>query len=374
MSVPATARAVRSTIRDDGTIAVTVVDEPIPELADDQLLIEVGASPINPSDLGTLLAGIDPESLHSGDVDGRPALIANLLPGVAKAQAARVGLPLPVGNEGAGTVVAAGAGGDAQNLLGRTVAAIPGGMYATHRVVHHSQALPLPDGVTAEQGASCFVNPLTVLGMIETMRLDGHTGIVHTAAASNLGQMLVKACASEDVPLVNVVRRAEQADLLRSLGAEHVVVSSSDSFRSDLVEALRATGATIAFDAIGGGDTLSTILSAMESATGTNDPANRYGSTVLKQGYIYGGLDRGPTTLDRTYGMAWSIGGFLMPNFLARVGDARANELRAQIAAEITTTFASSYTDRVDLDAVIDPDVTRRYARMATGEKYLVVP
>ncbi|NQY54889.1 MAG: zinc-binding dehydrogenase [Ilumatobacteraceae bacterium] len=369
-----TMRMLRSTIRDDGTIAVTIIEEPTPELSDDQLLVEVGASPINPSDLGTLLAGIDPESLHTGNVDGRPALVANLLPGVATAQAARVGLAMPVGNEGAGTVVATGAGSDAQALLGRTVAAIPGGMYATHRVVHHSQALPLPEGVTAEQGASCFVNPLTVLGMIETMRLDGHSGIVHTAAASNLGQMLVKACNSENVPLVNVVRRSEQADLLRSLGAEHVVVSSDDSFRADLVEALTSTGATIAFDAIGGGDTLSSILSAMERAAGENDPANRYGSTVLKQGYIYGGLDSGPTVLDRTYGMAWSIGGFLMPNFLARVGDARASELRAKVADEITTTFASSYTDRISLDQVIDPEVTRRYARMATGEKYLVVP
>ncbi|MEM8620396.1 MAG: zinc-binding dehydrogenase [Actinomycetota bacterium] len=367
-------RALRSTIRDDNTIAVTIIDEPTPELSDDQILVEVGASPINPSDLGTLLAGVVADSLRVGSVDGAPALVADLQPGVAAAQAARVGLAMPVGNEGAGTVVGAGASAEAQALVGRTVAVLPGGMYATHRVVHHSQALPLPEGVTAEQGASCFVNPLTVLGMIETMRLDGHTGIVHTAAASNLGQMLVKACAADGVPLVNVVRRAAQVELLRSLGAEHVVVSTEDSFRGDLVEALKATGATIAFDAIGGGDTLSTILSAMETAAGENDPANRYGSTVLKQGYIYGGLDRGPTVLTRTYGMAWSIGGFLMPNFLARVGDARANELRAKVAEEITTTFASSYTDRITLDDAIDPDVARRYARMATGEKYLVVP
>ncbi len=377
MSAVGPARALRSTVEaagDVGTVAVTVVDEEIGELGDDQVVVRVEASPINPSDLGALLAYADPAMLRAEERDGRPALVADLSAGALAASQARLGIPLPVGNEGAGTVVAAGASPSAQALQGRTVAVIPGGMYATHRVVPHALCLPMPDGVSAEQAASAFVNPLTVLGMIETMRLDGHSAIVHTAAASNLGQMLVKACAAEDVPLVNIVRRDAQAELLRSLGARFVVNSSAASFHDDLVEAIRETGATIVFDAIGGGDLVSNVLSAMERAIGNDDPGNRYGSTTLKQAYIYGGLDQGPTTLTRTYGMAWSVGGWLMPNFLARVGAARADELRAKVASEITTTFASSYSERIGLDEAIDPAVARRYARMATGDKFLIVP
>ncbi|MEL7158120.1 MAG: zinc-binding dehydrogenase [Actinomycetota bacterium] len=368
---PIDGRGLRSTVTDDGTVSVTIADLTIDPPGPDEVVVRVEASPINPSDLGLLLAGGDPASATAGE--GSVSLTVS--PGNLAAAAARLGKAMPVGNEGAGVVVAAGSSSEAQALLGRTVAVLAGAMYATHRTVEASQCLVLAEGTDPLDAASCFVNPLTALGMTETMRRQGHTGLVHTAAASNLGQMLVRICLADDIPLVNIVRRAEHQDLLRAQGATHVVDSSADSFTDDLVAALVETGATMAFDAIGGGDLVSTILQCMErAAMAGNSQFERYGSTTHTQAYIYGGLDRGPTTLTRTYGMAWSVGGWLLPPFLAEIGPERANALRQRVADELTTTFASSYTSTLSLEDVLDPDHLRAYARMATGEKALVLP
>lgn len=366
-----TSRLVRSTITDDGQIRIAIVEEPTPTPGPDQVLVAVEAAPINPSDLGMLTAGADPATFERAD-DG--ALVGRLTDGAVAANAARVGTPMPVGNEGAGTVVAAGSSDEAQALLGRTVAGVSGAMYATHTVVPHHLCVPVPDGVDARDAASSFVNPLTALGMTETMRLEGHTALVHTAAASNLGQMLNRLCQADGIDLVNIVRRDGQADLLRGQGAEHVVVSSAATFTDDLTSALTETGATIAFDAIGGGEQVDTILACMERASSAGASFSRYGSDTHKQVYIYGGLDRSPTTLKRTYGMSWGVGGWLLTPFLGRVGIERTAELRARVASEITTIFASAYADTITLDEMLDPDVARAYAAQATGEKRLVLP
>ena len=337
--------------------------------------MRVEAAPINPSDLGLLLAGADMSSALLEGTSERPVVVAPLVDGALRALAARVGSSLPVGNEGAGTVVAAGTSPEAQSLLERTVAVAGGAMYSQYRVVKSSSCLVLPDGISAKDGASSFVNPLTALGMVETMRREGHTGLVHTAAASNFGQMLVKLCLEEKVPLVAIVRKPEQAELLRSIGAVHVCDSSSPSFMVDLIEALKVTSATMAFDATGGGKLVSQILTAMEAAANASAGAySRYGSTVHKQAYIYGGLDPSPTVLTRSFGFAWGLGGWLLTPFLGSLDPDTFNRLRAWVAAGLETTFASSYSDEVSLVELLDPVVLARTAKQATGEKYLVVP
>ena len=319
---------------------------------------------LGPADLSTGKAG--------GTAD-RPVFTATVPAPFMKMMTARVGNSLPVGNEGAGVVVSAGA--QAQVLLGRMVAIFGGATYAQFKTVKAADALVLPEGTTAAEGASCFVNPLTALGMVETMRREGHTALVHTAAASNLGQMLVRICLADGVPLVNIVRSPEQAALLRGLGAEHVCDSSAPTFTEDLTAALVATGATLAFDAIGGGRLVSQIFTAMEAAANrTAASYSRYGSTVHKQAYIYGGLDTGPTTLNRGFGMAWGVGGWLLPPFLAKIGPAAAQALRERVARELKTTFASHYTAEISLAEALRPDVIAAYNRRATGEKYLINP
>jgi NADPH2:quinone reductase len=233
--------------------------------------------------------------------------------------------------------------------------------------------MPMPDGTDPVDAAAPFVNPLTALGMVETMRLEGHTALVHTVGASNLGQMLQRICTADGIDLVNIVRKPDQVELLKANGAAYVVDSSSDSFIDDLAEALRATGATIVFDAIGGGDLVGTILGQMEKVAVEGNAYNRYGSDTLKQAYIYGGLDRGPTTLNRTFGLTWSVAGWLLTPFLAKIG-ADALRLRQRVADEITTTFASSYGMRISLDEAVDPENVKRYAKMATGDKALITP
>lgn len=369
------ARQIRSTVTEDGTVELTIADVEIPEPTEDQVAIQVEAAPINPSDLGPMFGPADLRTLRSsGEGDDR-RLVADIPEHLLSMVQARVGRALPMGNEGAGTVVAAGSSEAAQALLGKTVAASGGAMYAERRLAPADQCLVLPDGVSAAEGASCFVNPLTTLGMIETTRLEGHTALVHTAAASNLGQMLVKLCLEDGVPLVNIVRRQEQVDLLTDLGATHVCNSSDDDFRGSLTEAVAAVDATIAFDATGGGSLADQILQAMETAQATKEGAvGRYGSTTHKQVYVYGGLDRSPTELRRTYGMAWGVGGWLLPYFLERVGPERADALRRRVAQEITTIFASSYTATVSLEDALTVDAASAYGRQATGEKYLVRP
>jgi len=331
--------------------------------------------PINPSDLALLIAGADMTTAKVSGTPERPIVTASLGAGVLGGLSARVDKSLPVGNEGAGTVVAAGPSSAAQALLGKTVGIAGGAMYTQYRLVDAAACLVLPEGATAKDGASSFVNPLTALGMLETMRREDHSGLVHTAAASNLGQMLVKLCIKDEVPLVNIVRKPDQEELLRSLGAIYVCNSASPSFTTELVEALKATSATLAFDATGGGTLASQILNGMEeAANSTAAEYSRYGSTVDKQVYIYGGLDTGPTILTRNFGMAWGVGGWLLTPFLQSAGAATIGRLRARVAAELTTTFASTYTQEVSLAGMLSPDAFNVYVKRATGEKFLVTP
>jgi NADPH2:quinone reductase len=292
-----------------------------------------------------------------------------------KGMTARLDQSLPVGNEGAGVVIAAGLSDAAQRLLGKTVALLGGSMYAQYRAIKANQCLVLPDGITPAEGASCFVNPLTALGMVETMRREGHKALVHTAAASNLGQMLNRICLKDQIGLVNIVRKPEQAALLRGLGAKHVCDSSTATFMTDLTQALVETGATIAFDATGGGKLAGQILTCMEAALNRSATEySRYGSTTLKQIYIYGGLDVGPTEFVRNFGFAWSMGGWLLFPFLQRVGEPAVQVLRQRVMAELKTTFASSYSREISLTEALQLDAIAVYGQRATGTKYLINP
>lgn len=371
MSLPKTYRMLTSTVTEDGQLRMELVEKPMPTPKADQVLIRVEAAPINPSDHGVMF-GYSDMSFAANDGD---ALIAPVPELGMRMMKGRLGQPLPIGNEGAGTVVAAGDSDAAQALMGKTVAAMGGGMYAEYRVVPVMQVLPLKDENTARQGASSFVNPLTALCFPETMRKEGHKAIVHTAAASNLGQMLVKICKADDIPLVNIVRREEQADILRGIGATHIVNSSDDDFIPQLIDAVHETGATLGFDATGGGRLASDILTAMEGAAALTPGAySIYGSIHHKQVYLYGALDPSPTTLTRGYGMAWGVGGWLLPNFLAKAGMETAIRLRQRVANELTTTFASHYTDEISLENALNAEVVARYNAKKTGEKFLVNP
>ena len=364
-------RQLRSTMRAEGVLELAVVEVEIPEPATDEVVLRVEAAPIHPSDLGLLLGPADPQTARRSE-DGTVLLDvpAEMRAGIA----ARVGMSLPTGNEGAGVVVAAGASAEAQALLGRTVAVAGGAMYSQFRTAQAAECLVLPDDVTPAQGAGSFVNPMTVLGMVGTMRLDGETALVHTAAASNLGQMLVRHCTAEDVPLVNVVRRPEQVELLRGIGATYVCDSSSPDFRTALFDALVATNATIVFDAIGGALTAKVLkaMEAVQSRTQAGMPG--YGSLVLKRAYVYGALDRSPIVLPRDIGMTWSVSGWLLRPYLNRVGPDETQRMRERVAAEITTTFATSYAAELSLDEALAPEAIAEYTRLATGEKYLVNP
>ena len=365
----------QSTVRADGFLDLAIVEVPQPNPEPHQVLIRVQAAPINPSDLGVMFGGAERGSAQAlQDAVGARVKIP---PAAVAAMSARVGRPVPCGNEGAGVVVAAGESAAAQALLGKTVATWRGAMYAQFKLADAQQCLPLPADVLPAQGASCFVNPLTVLGMVETMRQEGHAALAHTAAASNLGQMLQRVCTAEGIALVNVVRRTEHEKLLRDLGARQVVDSSADSFEADLADAFAATGATIAFDATGGGALAGQLLAGMETALARSAgaaAATRYGTATHKQVYIYGGLQAGPTVLNRAFGMAWGVGGWLLPMFLERIGNEAASRLRARVAAEITTTFASSYAKTVSLAEAVAPEAIARYGKQATGEKYLIDP
>jgi NADPH:quinone reductase-like Zn-dependent oxidoreductase len=372
--VPERALQMRSLVTAAQTVEVSLAEVDVPAPGPDQVVVRVEAAPVNPSDLGLMFAGADLTQATAGGTPERPVVSAPLSAAAARAAAARAGESMPVGNEGAGTVVAAGASDAPQALLGKLVAAAGGAMYAQYRNVDASACLELPDGTRAADGASSFVNPMTVLGMIETMRAEGHTALAHTAAASNLGQMLNRLCIAEQIPLVNIVRSAEQAELLRAAGATWVCDSASATFTADLTEALRATGATVAFDAIGGGTLASQLLAGMEAAISAGAPFNRYGSAVHKQVYIYGGLDTGPTELTRGFGMAWGVGGWLLTNFLRQAGPGKLAELRGRVAADLTTTFASRYTGEVSLAGALDPGAIAAYGRRATGQKYLILP
>ncbi|GGE19278.1 NADH oxidoreductase [Polymorphobacter glacialis] len=372
---PTTGLELRSLVKSEGVLELSLAEVPVAAPGPDEVVVRIEASPINPSDLGLLVGAADMSTaVQSGTAD-RPVVTASIPPQFMRAMAARTGESMAVGNEAGGVVIAAGSSPAAQALIGKTVGIIGGAMYAQYRVVRAVECLVLKDGATAEQGASCFVNPLTSLAMTEVMRSEGHTALVHTAAASNLGQMLNKICIKDGIQLVNIVRSAEQAKILREIGAVHVVDSSSPTFMEDLVGALVETGATIAFDAIGGGKLAGQILTAMEiAANKTAKVYSRYGSTTYKQVYIYGGLDTRPTELNRGFGMAWGLGGWLLTPFLQKIGAAEANRLRQRVVDELTTTFASHYTARVSLAGALTLEALTAYNAKATGTKYLITP
>jgi NADPH2:quinone reductase len=365
----------RSLVKGSGELELSLVEVPVPEPGPDEVLIRVEAAPLNPSDLGLLFGAADMTTARQSGTDSHPVVTAKIPDGLIKAMAARVDVSMPVGNEGAGVVITAGASAEAQALLGRTVAAFGGAMYSQHRCVKASQCLPLPPGMSPSTGASCFVNPLTALGMVETMRIEGHSALVHTAAASNLGQMLNRLCLKDGIGLVNVVRSTEQAELLRAQGAKHVCISTSPAFIEALTDAIAATGATLAFDAIGGGRLTGQLLACMEAALSRQGGEyQRYGSTTHKQVYVYGSLDTGPTELKRNFGAAWGIGGWLLPGFLQKIGPEAGQRLRMRVVAGLTTTFASHYTREVSLAEALSLEAIAVYGRRSTGEKYLINP
>jgi NADPH:quinone reductase len=365
----------RSLVKDSGELELSLVRIATPEPAADEVVVRVEATPINPSDIGLLFGAADPATLAVSGTGERTVARARIPEGAMRAMAGRLGQSMPVGNEGAGTVVRAGRGSPAQALLGKTVAVLGGAMYSQYRTVKTELCLPLPAGTSAAEGASCFVNPLTALGMTETMRREGHRALVHTAAASNLGQMLNRLCLADGIGLVNVVRKPEQEALLRAQGARHVVSTASPGFVAELTEALGATGATLAFDAIGGGRLAGQILGAMEAMlTRGAKEYSRYGSSTHKQVYLYGGLDTGPVELVRNFGMAWGVGGWLLFPFLQRIGGDAAQALKARVAAELKTTFASQYTRTVSLAGALQADAIADYGRRATASKVLIDP
>jgi len=375
MPHPESGLQLRSLVKKSGELELSLQRQPVPAPKAGQVVVRVEATPINPSDLGLLLGPVDPASATSTGSGEAQIVTAPVAANVMRAMTVRLDQSMAVGNEGAGTVIAAGEAPEAQKLIGRKVAMLGGAMYAEYRVLNAADVLVLLEGTTAAEGASCFVNPLTALGMVETMRMEGHKALVHTAAASNLGQMLVKICQADGVKLVNIVRSAGQAQLLKEIGAEHVCNSAEPNFMASLTEALVATGATIAFDAIGGGKLAGQILTCMEAAASrTATEFNRYGSSVYKQVYIYGGLDMAPTELTRSFGFSWGLGGWLLTPFLQKIGPAGTEKLRQRVVRELKTTFASHYTKVISLVDALNLDNLRAYAKRATGEKYLIDP
>ena len=375
MSIPAEALQLRSLLREDAQIELSLQMTPVAKPDADHVLVRMEATPINPSDLGLLFGMADMTQAEYGGTADAPVVTAPVGRGAMAMQKARLGQSLPVGNEGAGVVVAAGSSDAAQALMGKTVSVVGGEMYSQYRVVPAFMCLLLNEGTTPRQGASCFVNPLTALGMVETMKEEGHSALVHTAAASNLGQMLNKICLADGVDLVNIVRKPEQEEILRKIGAKHICNSSDENFKKDLIDALTTTKATLAFDATGGGELAGDILGAMEVAANRNATEfSRYGSTVHKQVYIYGGLDRSPTTLNRNFGMAWGIGGWLLTPFLGKIGMEAMQKLQQRVAAEITTTFASEYSAEVSLAQALSAESIAEYGLQKTGQKYLINP
>ena len=373
--MPGTAQALFSTARDDGYIAISIEPRDIAPLAADEVLIRVEASPVNPSDMGLLYAVADMASARVDAGAAHPSLLIDVPPALSRAVTGRLGQALPVGNEGAGTVIAAGASDAAQALLGKIVATFGGAMYRSHRTARAADCLVLPDGSSAREGASLTVNPLTAMAMVGTMRRGGYSALCHTAAASNLGQMLVKLCAAEGVGLVNIVRNAEQAALLRALGATHVVDSSQADFMAALTDALAETGATLAFDAIGGGPLAGQILTAMEAAqVKKGAPFSIYGTNVHKQVNIYGALDMGPTTFSRSFGLQWGISGFLLTPYLMQLTPQEVGDMRAFVIAHRNDIFASHYSADISLADMVRPDVAQAIAVKATGKKYLLNP
>ena len=362
----------QSCVHENGTVECALKEVEVTEPSGDEVLVEIDAAPINPSDLGLMFGAADPSSAQETERDGQPAIVLEVPPAAMRAMAPRIGHWMPVGNEGSGRVIAAGEDESAQALLGKRVGMFGGEMYAGYRCLPSGQCLAFPDTISAEQAASCFVNPMTALGFLETREMEGQKGIVHTAAASNLGQMLVRLCQADDIPLVNIVRSEEQVQLLTSMGAQWVLNSQSDEFMKELVDALVATGATLAFDAIGGGRLVNRILTAMELAAAHTGPWSRYGSEEPKQAYIYGQLDLGATELTRGYGWVWSVSGWLLTPFMKRAGPDRVGRMRERVLREIDTTFESRYSSRISLQNAMTAEAAKAYGARKTGQKTLL--
>lgn len=372
-----TSKEIRSTVTSDGTVEISIVSTPMPVPSENEVLIKVEAAPINPSDLALLISfAADLDSIELSGADEASKTTIKIRPGLMAALKGRVDQPLSAGNEGAGIVV--GAGKKATALIGKTVGVAGGSMYSQYRCAPASSCLVMDEGITSTEAASSFVNPLTALAFVETMKMENHVALVNTAAASNLGQMLVKICKDDGIPLVNIVRKPEQVKILKDLGAEYICDTSQSDFMKDLVEALVSTGATLGFDATGGGNEgklPGQILAAMEiAANKTAKEYSRYGSDVYKQVYIYGGLDPTPTVLNRSYGLQWGLGGWLLTPMIGRIGMERFAEMRQRVVREIKTTFASHYTQEISLEDMLQPDKIKAYAKQGTGAKYLVNP
>ena len=370
-------KEIRSEITSEGKLNLSIVTLDVPTPSDDEVLIKVEASPINPSDLGLLISfAADLDSISSQGSGDDTVTSMGIHPGLMQSMKPRIDKSMKVGNEGGGVIVDAGK--NVKNLIGKTVGVAGGAMYSQYRCLPAMSCLVMNEGTTSAEAASSFVNPLTALGFTETMKLENHTALVHTAAASNLGQMLVKICLADDIPLVNIVRKEEHVELLKNLGAKHICNTSDENFMKNLIDCLVETGATLGFDATGGGNEgklAGQILSAMEVAANKNATEySRYGSDTYKQVYIYGGLDPTPTVLNRSFGLSWGLGGWLSTPFIGRVGMEKFQEMRDRVAREITTTFASSYTKEVSLEEMLEPDAIKTYAKQATGTKYLVTP
>jgi NADPH2:quinone reductase len=365
----------RSLAKKSGEMELSLVTTSIPKPESDEVIVRIDAAPINPSDLGLLLASADWSQSKASGTPRHPVITAPLSANAVQAMANRVDISMPVGNEGAGLVIEGGSSEAAQTLVGKTVAVLGGAMYSQYRCVKVNQCLVLKEGTSAADGASSFVNPLTALGMIGTMRREGHKALVHTAAASNLGQMLNRLCLAEHIGLVNIVRKKEQEDVLKAAGAVHVCRTDSATFLNELTDALAATGATIGFDAIGGGPLAGQILGCMEAAVNRGATVySRYGSTAHKQVYLYGSLDMGPAVLSRNYGMAWGIGGWLLTPYIEKIGPLAFQELKDRVAKELKTIFASHYSQEISLAEALQPDIIAAYSKRATGQKYLINP
>jgi len=370
-------KEIRSMVTSDGNIEISIAKVEMPIPGDDEVLIEVHAAPINPSDLGLLLSfAADLTTINVSGSGDETVTSMKIHPALMGAMKPRIDESMPVGNEGSGIVIDAGA--NAKELIGKTVGLAGGSMYSQYRCVPAANCLVMEEGTSPAEAASSFVNPLTALAFIETMKMENHTAIVHTAAASNLGQMLVKICKNDDIPLVNIVRKQEQVDILKDIGAELVCNTSDSNFMESLVSALVTTGATLGFDATGGGnggELPGQILAAMEvAANKTAKEYSRYGSDTYKQVYIYGGLDQSPTILKRSYGMSWGLGGWLLTPMIGRIGMEKFQAMRARVAKEIKTTFASSYANEISFEEMLQPEIIKSYAKQATGQKYLVNP
>ena len=370
-------KEIRSTVTSDGTVELSIVKVDTPTPADDEVLIEILAAPINPSDLALLTTfGGDLSNISiSGSGDDTVASM-KVHPAVMRSMKSRLDKSMPAGNEGAGVVVDAGP--NVKGLVGKTVGLAGGSMYAQYKCAPAISCLVMEDGTTPVEAASSFVNPLTALSFVETMKMENHSAIVHTAAASNLGQMLIKICQIDGIPLVNIVRKNEQVEILKGIGAKYICNTNDPDFMESLINALVETGATLGFDATGGGndgELPGQILTAMEVAANKNsEQYSRYGSETYKQVYIYGGLDQNPTILKRSYGMSWGLGGWLLTPFIGRIGQERFGELRQRVANEIDTTFESSYSKVISLNEALEEQNILSYTKQATGEKYLIKP